>query len=49
MTPSSNFMEFIMKEINIRDLVGYGTDPEKFNENFWKWLFRQLPHKRTLR
>lgn len=29
-----------MKEVNIRELVGYGTDPEKFNEEFWKWILK---------
>lgn len=27
-----------MKDINIRDLVGYEADPEKFHEEFWKWI-----------
>lgn len=48
MTPSSNFMEIIMKDINIRDLVGYGTDPEKFNEEFWKWLLDNYLTKERL-
>lgn len=48
MTPLSNFMEFIMKEINIRDLVGYGTDPEKFNEGFWEWLLDNYLTKERL-
>lgn len=27
-----------MKDINIRDLIGYEADPEKFHEEFWEWI-----------
>ena len=48
MTPSSNFMEIIMKDINIRDLVDYSNDSKEFHEEFWKWLLDNYLTKERL-
>lgn len=48
MTPSSNFMEIIMKDINIRDLVNYDNSTKEFNEDFWNWLLANYLTKERL-